>query len=79
MTHPVLPTIDGPIEAWCEFCRNRDLPPDLSYCSECLPALRRYRESIDRRPGRRLLRMLAHSTDVPVPTVPRPVPPAREK
>ncbi len=79
MRYPVLPTIDGPTEAWCEFCSNRNLPPESSYCAECRPALNRYREALDRRPARRLARAFMGSAGASAPLASRTAPPAREK
>ncbi len=79
MRQPVLPTTDGPREAWCQFCGNRHRPPESSYCSECGPALNRYRQALDRRPARRLARALLGSPDAPAPSARRAAPPAREK
>ena len=79
MRYPVLPTIDGPTEAWCEFCSSRSLPPEAAYCAECRPALNRYREALDRRPARRLARALMGSAGSPAPPVSRTAPPARGK
>jgi hypothetical protein len=79
MRHLVLPTIDGPTEAWCEFCSNRNLPPEFAYCTECRPALNRYREAIDRRPLRRLARAFMGSAGASAPPVPGAAPPTRGK
>ena len=79
MGNPTLPMIDGPVEAWCEFCSNRNLPPETAYCAECRPALRRYKEALDRRPARRLARVLGGLLGRPSPAISAPAPPARKE
>jgi len=64
----VIPTIDGPLGAWCPLCRNRNLPPEVAYCTECRSVWSEHLERLDRGLVRRLLRRFhLLSIDPPAP------------
>jgi hypothetical protein len=80
MRHPVkLPTIDGPLEAWCAICANRGLPPETAYCAECRPVFRTYRERLERRPARRIAKALFGPDPAPATHLTRPATESRPK